>query len=637
MKSDNIQNLITIFKESNDWVSANKLAKILHVSQRTIRNYIKNINDHENFSIISCEKGYRLEVTNRTTDDISFDYPKERSNNILYKLLSYKNGISLFDLADELQVSESTIMYDINHKLKDFVRNYSIEIITHDYIISLKGNEQDKRKLIGYIATHNSNGYFSSMETLSKLSVDIDVQQVSDNLIKFCEQSNLFINSYAMNNLLVHLIIIFIRLQSNNILTQTNEFNVDKLLTNTFQKNQMLDFVNQITKFYEKIHNKKMPTTDYNQIILLVSLSVEHFQNNDIDINEFTNFIDKELFNFVVDIIMDVSERYALPEFDNEFLYQFSLHIHNLTQRAAYKISYPNPLALQIKKDHAPIYDMAVFFAHQFTKKYKIQISEDEIGFIAFHLGSQIENQIERERVTCIVVTEDYHSTTRKLLHELRLSLGEELTLLDVIPFSQYTKIKYDVELIISTTKFDYCHKHYIFINPIITKQNIMDIYNEINIIKQYRKKVQTISFLNYMFRKDLFIRNVYKDSVEEYINELGNICLQKGLIEDDFINDVLTRESLSSTAFTDYIAIPHSISQYAKKSFICVLHNDSPIIWNNKNVHFVFMIGIANGDMKYFRDVFDIIVDAFSSTEKSLLFFETKTFEEFIDILTPK
>ena len=97
---------------------------------------------------------------------------------------------------------------------------------------------------------------------------------------------------------------------------------------------------------------------------------------------------------------------------------------------------------------------------------------------------------------------------------------------------------------------------------------------------------------------------------------------------------DVLRRESFSSTAFTDVLAVPHAISRYADRSFIGVIHNDAPIPWSGRTVRFVLLVGIAEQDMKHFKAAFDLIIDLFSSPERTLELLRTDTFEEFCSLM---
>ena len=113
-------------------------------------------------------------------------------------------------------------------------------------------------------------------------------------------------------------------------------------------------------------------------------------------------------------------------------------------------------------------------------------------------------------------------------------------------------------------------------------------------------------------------------------IQFMGRRCVEQGYVTDAFVQDVLLRESLSCTAFTSALAVPHALSQYADRSFICVLHNDMPIAWKNKRIHFVLMIGITQQEMKYFKDAFNLIVELFGSTSRTLDLLKTDSFEEF-------
>ena len=116
---------------------------------------------------------------------------------ILYRLLSSKNGISIFDLAEEFSVSESTITSDINLYLKELLMNYHLDVISKDFVYYLNGSEINKRRLIGFLTTHNANGFFSSTAVLQNLSESLNVENIANTLSEICTNSNLSINSYA--------------------------------------------------------------------------------------------------------------------------------------------------------------------------------------------------------------------------------------------------------------------------------------------------------------------------------------------------------------------------------------------------------------------------------------------------------
>lgn len=633
MKKDKINELLNVLKSSTTWISSASLSKMIGVSERTIRNYINEINDAQCDIIESSKYGYRINSENLVE---SSHTPEEimdpRSNLVLSKLLSSQDGISVFDIAEELHVSESTVMNNVLPKIKALVKNFNIKVQTHDYQFYLSGKEQDKRKLVGHIATNNVYGYFTSAETLKKLFPSFDIDQVLHELYQICHELDLLLNNYSLNNLLVHILIIIIRLESKNTLNTSDALiDANKLIEHFDQKNDILELANRIAQFFEKTYNSSIPKKDFHQIVILIALSIEHYSFDDLDFNKLSKFIDQRFLDNIMLIAQEMIKRYDIPKIDDDFLLQFTLHMYNVYQRATYHVSYPNPIANQIKKDYAPIYDMAVFFAHKFAVLYDIEINEDEIAFIAFHIGAYLErNKSIKDTVSCIVIVEDYHDFARKLINDLESNFHDEMVILDVMSYNRFVMLKPKSDLLLTTIDISIHHPHKVVINPMLTKQNIFKIWNEIEEIQDIKKQAYAKVFLEQMLYPSLFIRNVSLNSVQEYIEYMGDLCIQQKFIQPDFIKDVLLRESVSSTAFTDCLAIPHAINQYAEHSFICVMHNDMPIPWGRHQVNFVLMIGIAEQDMKYFKDAFDLIIDLYSSVDKTIQILNTDTFDEF-------
>ena len=65
------------------------------------------------------------------------------------------------------------------------------------------------------------------------------------------------------------------------------------------------------------------------------------------------------------------------------------------------------------------------------------------------------------------------------------------------------------------------------------------------------------------------------------------------------------------------------------------MVHNNMPIPWGRKNVHFILLVGIARQEMKYFTPAFDLVVDLFNSTNRTIELLKTSTFEDFCRRIT--
>ena len=174
-----------------------------------------------------------------------------------------------------------------------------------------------------------------------------------------------------------------------------------------------------------------------------------------------------------------------------------------------------------------------------------------------------------------------------------------------------------------------------ILIGPILTKQSLRKIRSKLGDYIEERRIAKARAFLIHAFRKDLYMRNVPVSGSDQCIDLLGKRCVDLGVTSQKFIDDVHLRERVSSTAFTDCLALPHTISESPAESFIAVVHNDVPIPWGRHNVHFVLLIGIAQNEMRHFRDALDIIIDLFSSMDKTAQLLRTQSFDEFLDVFT--
>ena len=508
----------------------------------------------------------------------------------------------------------------------EIAKEYDLRIESQKYQFYLRGSEQNRRKMIGSLAVRNTYGFFNSKDALEQLFPSQDIDGIMQELFTTCQESKLFLNDFALNNLLIHILVILIRLNIGNELDDKEPpISVDELLASSQDREDIVNLADMISANFEQKYSIRIPERDYKQILMLIALSVEH---ETVDIQ---CVISPEFIHNVASILSMMSQRYCTPEFDNDYILQFSLHMYYAQQRCAFHISYPNPIALQFKKDYAPVYDMAVYFAHRFAQIYHIEVSEDEIAFIAFHIGSYLENNKQsREHATCVVIVESYHMLARQLIHEINVAFANQIIVKEVLPLNRYLNRQPECDLVLTTLPLGIQHPHVVQISPILTKANCESIRAQLSSISTERELARAHQFLQSLLHKELYFRNVSLSDAAAYIQFMGEQCVKHGYAKEEFVQDVLQRESFSSTAFTDVLAVPHAINQYADRSFICVIHNDMPIQWKKKTVHFVLMIGITEAEMKFFKPAFDRIVELFNSTSRTLELLKTNTFEEF-------
>lgn len=630
MKNNKQNELIRILSEADKSIPAAILAGMLGTSERTVRNYIKVLNESGDVSIVSSREGYRLEG-GAVAQDNGLSDNEARSWQVLSDLLTGKDGINAFDEAERLFVSASTVVNVIIPQIKGMVKEYGLRIESSNYQFYLRGSERNKRRLIGYIATSDSYSFWNTDESLVQLFPQQDIDGIMQELYPVFQKAQIYLNDYSLNNLMVHILVILIRLQSGDGLEEQETcVSTDGLLESLYDREEIKALADMISANFMENHGIQIPERDYQQILILIALSAEH---ETVDIR---SVISHEFISNVTSVLSLVSERYCIPEFDNDFIMQFVLHVYYAYQRCAYQMGIPNPVGPQLKKDYAPVYDMAVFFAHNFDHIYQVTFNEDEIAFIAFHFGAYLENSRQhKELVTCTIVVESYHSYSKKLVSDISETFKDRLLIRNVLSISCFLQHATVSDLVITTLPVDSDGRRIVQVSPILTRKNMDDIREKLDHIEEEKKLEHTRTFFQSLFHRELYFRNLALEDEEAYIRFMGQRCLELGYIKEPFIQDVVLRESVSSTAFTDVLAMPHAISQNAERSFICVVHNNMPIRWGRKTVHFILLVGIARQEMKYFTPAFDLVVDLFNSTGRTIELLKTNTFEEFLRRIT--
>jgi lichenan operon transcriptional antiterminator len=125
-------------------------------------------------------------------------------------------------------------------------------------------------------------------------------------------------------------------------------------------------------------------------------------------------------------ICKELSEHYLVDIEDEALVAGLGLHIRNLVVRASAGRPVSNPLAAQIKQAHPLVHELAIYFAQHVELALDVPVSEDEIGFIALHIGGCLERQRERmDQTSVALVVPKYYRLHEDQSQALVVSLGD--------------------------------------------------------------------------------------------------------------------------------------------------------------------------------------------------------------------
>lgn len=327
---DNISTLLDyLWHHYESWISAAELSQLLHVSTRQIRKYISILNEEhvEEPLVISTNKGYKLSSTEqylryRESGKHNLETPQTRQNLIIQKLISSKNGIDIFDLAQELYVSESTVDNDIR-SIRKMISAYQIGIRKEKDVLFIDGSEKEKRQLMSRLITSDSYDNFVLKDEVRLLTYHYHFWDFRKNLSDIFSRNNLFANDYTLNNTALHLIVMIDRIRSSCILHEQ----VD--LTPFFETPQYT-VAREIREYIEEAYAIQINDAELYNLTLIIMNNTTMIDYSFINGSNISSFIEQRYIDIAHTVIHNVEECYLLDPFDEEFIAKFTIHVKNL-------------------------------------------------------------------------------------------------------------------------------------------------------------------------------------------------------------------------------------------------------------------------------------------------------------------
>lgn len=605
--------LIKYLLEQNNEITSSQLAQHFSITSRTIKNYISVINKMSSDRIIiSTRNGYiinkssAVNLLNKNDSFLPQNYI-ERSKYIIKEfLIKHKNTIDIYDLCDQLYISYSTIKSDITKMNKEYAP-FNINFHYENDNIIIDGDEKSKRKLISNILYDELNQNFMNLDIIQNSFKDYPISIISNILSSAFNKFHYYINDFSFMNLILHTTILIDRVKYKKFLNLNKEsFDIEE------REKSLIDDIS--CKLEENFSIKLNSDERFELYLLCISSTNNVIHNTSPNIQE---FIGEKLLYLTDIIISSVNDIFLVDLYSDSFIKPFTLHLKNLLLRIRYNISNNNPLLDSIKKQYPGIYEIAVHISFKLKELLNIKIPEDEIAFIAIHIGAEIERQrFNNEKMSCVLLCPKYLGIENDIYNKLMFDFGNDINIIACISYPEQLKgIKFD--LLITTVKFeDYEKYENVIIPPFADAINKFIILNAIESIQKKKKnKVLRENFDRFFSEKFFFIDQHFfneKETIEALGNKL-NLC---SYVHSDFIERVLQREAMSSTAF-GRIAIPHSVSMNSLKTNICVVLDKDGIPWGNTMVNVVFLISINKFEKNIFRELYESLISCFDDNNK--------------------
>ena len=633
--SDKYERLLDHLVQSEGWVTASELADQLGVTTRSVGSYdtAAKAAAHPLPIISASTSGYFLNreayatfASGARAKDSDFDTPRDRVHHLVRRLTEAPDGLDIHDLADSLFVSESTIESDLR-KVKALGDDAGVSLARRGSVVTLTGSESDHRRLLSKLFHSESAQGFLELENVQREFGSEDLGPFKTDLISMLDDQGYFVNEYGINSVLLH-----VAIAVDRVLRDQRPAAVPPRARDPGREPVIFGLATLISTHFDV----QLADADLEYLAkLLTTRVITPGQGEPVE-QVAEHYVDPDNLQLVRSVVAQVSEEYLVDLNDEGFMVRLALHLGNLVARAQDNSFSRNPLVRSIKTSYPMIYDVAVFMAAQIQRAKSITMNDDEISYIALHLGSFLERQSRREeRLTVAIVSPGYYDMHTILRERIASVLGTELSVEVVVTRTDIDWLDFSTDLVLTTIAARGGSDNIVVIQPFLTDGDVENIRRAITRVRRHRRRAQIKDDLLLYFSDGLFLRNTVAGSEEEMIRTLGALMVERGVIDQSYVEGAVERERMSSTAFTDTIAVPHAMVMSASRTSIAIAVNETSMKWGDNRVNVIALIAFSSSGRSSFQEVFDQFVEVFADRGDVLELIKRSTdFASFIEEL---
>lgn len=603
---------------SNLPLTAQILSKELGVSTKTIRNDIQQLNGLKEQAVILSKAGAGFYLNPETLSLLDREKTIDRSNlhfELLVQIID-QTSCDFFELADDFFISESALNRIIK-ELNDLIsqQDQTLIIQRKNNQLFIDGEEAEKRRVFTLFLNQEIEANKLSLEKYSDYFEQIDLAKLSHLVIRFHQQENFAINDFSTISFILHVAVLLERVSKASFLNTTKPVMEDR-------ESRLLTF--KLAAILEEKFHLEIPEEELPYIYRLYSGVI--VSNDSLEELQL-----KEVIEDLLDSIMGI---FYLDFTQDEKIVDYLLtHVSALYKRAINHQYLTNPLLEEIKSKFPFVYNISVYASAFLQRTLPIQFPEDEIAYLSLHFLSALEN-IRRKKKKQVLLVSPYGVGNQRIVR------------------SYLNRIKdFEIELSVAKSVFDINDelikdKDLILTTEILQLETAIPIYHYQSFLTEqdlakitqiFVEVSQTPSVLTRFLKEELFFPHESQKTPEEAIRFLCQQLFEKEYCEADYVEKVLERESLSSTAFGNYYAIPHAIKREAKKNAVAICSLEKPIQWQGKKVKLILLLALKGERDNSFEQLFEELVMILNEPARVKRLAKQTSFEQFLSICQEK
>lgn len=625
------EKIIMLLQNSKSWITGKEIAKLMNVSDRTIRSDVGTINRYYEDALIKSDlrSGYCIneEVMTRVPiESNSFipQTPAERCVYIIQELLFERQEINLLDLQEQVYVSGYSIENDIKHIKKTLEPYEDLKLLRFKNHIHLAGSEESKRKLYKQLLFKETQGNFLNLNVVSTMFHDFDFLQVKRSMDAIFAKYNYHVREMAMPMLMIHVGIAIERMLHHNYI-ETNR--ASEALKQRKEYIIMKEFFTEISKHIRLEVNN-------NEVILLALLLIgkkavtlqSDLMNASIEMKDINVLVEDIIAMIKNDFDIDFSK-------DLDLRTGLLLHLQGLIERKDKNVVISNLYLEELKRKYPLIFELAIQVGQLLHKRLAIQISEDELGFIALHLGVAYEraHTLHKYRVVMIYPVDQAFGDI--LLKKIENLFSDRIIVVQCTSFFEECRMQeLHPDLILTTLQLQHrLDIATVQISLFINTEDESKIFQTLNALDKKRFQKQFEEELMDLIEPTTFFSDLPQETPQEVITFMCDHLESLGYCDHRFKESVLKRESMAATSFVYSFAVPHALNVASFKSVISIGFLKNPIPWGEFEVHMVLLLAVNEEHRDLLLMFFEWLSGMINNANHFAALLETTNYDDFI------
>lgn len=597
---------------SESYLNGNEIADYLIVSNRTVRNDIKYINTEiiENVIISVKGRGYRLNkelYSINEIENILIQYTEKNGQTMIklaYQLLMYKQSVTLDQLAQDFNLNKNEII-DYIAQIQSWCESFDISIkLVKRKGVTIKGNEMDIRNAILHLNQLSTN------DVKVEDFIIHEIPKAHSQLIMYIMEQHLNeqgiqTSKVHIRQLLVHLIIIFKRIKESNEKWDINE---EALVISR----AIIQDINQQLKYNLSNETAKLFSFFISYYFDKYDLGFKHI------------FIQSYIDRLIHQMNLKVGIDFEHDDLLRENIYS---HFSRTYLRIVKNIYINNPLTDDIKRQYPFVFNALYETVNHLESDAQLNLSEDEIAFLALHFQSSIDRNVQEH--FNIVITCYYGRGISSLLEARIQKLNDKINITDTLKLEDVPQYHFsNTDILVTTHEIDMANVpdsvEVVHVSPLFSEDDANKIQTILNQKQNPILKKDALSPIEFVSQP---IQQNETTTVD--IFEQTQIILEdKHAITNGYIESALEREKFSSTYIGNNIAIPHGDPTRVLKSHVLMFRHRQEVPWKQHKVKLIFFLAIADRDAQVMKKIIHSIAALSEQDVEYLLKLDDKQFK---------